>query len=147
MIKHLVKDLAMARNYLRDELLWPIKYKEQQEDPKNHKRREFLLKQRDLGPIVEIRLSDGQVFTDHYAQFEWDDDWGLCYMPQGDQQWDVCHTINPAQIVSYSVKTPGEEQMHALWMKARAEGLEDDPVEEAEGTDTVDAGTFPNAPA
>ena len=147
MINHFVKDLAMARNSLRDELCWPTKFKEQQEDPKNYKRRDFLLTQKHLGPIVEVRLSDGQVFTDHYAQFEWDEEWGLCYVPQGDQQWDVCHTINPAQIVSYSVKTPGEEQIHALWMKARAKGLEDDLLEAAEETDTVDAGTFSDAPA
>ena len=147
MIDHFVKDLAMARDYLRDELCWPTKFKEQQEDPKNYKRRDFLLTQKHLGPIVEVRLSDGQVFTDHYAQFEWDEEWGLCYVPQGDQQWDVCHTINPAQIVSYSVKTPGEEQIHALWMKARAKGLEDDLSEAAEETDTVDAGTFSDAPA
>ena len=132
MIDHFVKDLAMAREYLRDELCWPTKFSEQQADPKNFKRRDFLLTQKHLGPIVEVRLSDGQVFTDHYAQFEWDEEWGLCYVQEGDQKWDVCHTINPAQIVSYSVKTPGEEQIHALWMKARAKGLEDDlPEQEA----------------
>ena len=147
MIDYFVKDLAMARDYLRDELDWPTQFKEQQEDPKNYKRRDFLLTQKHLGPIVEVRLSDGQVFTDHYAQFEWDEEWGLCYVPQGDQQWDVCHTINPAQIVSYSVKTPSEEKIHAWWMKARAKGLEDDLLEAAEETDTVDAGTFSDAPA
>lgn len=130
MIKHFVKDLAMARDYLRDELDWPVIPKEQKQDPKHYKRRDFLLTQKHLGPIVEIRLSDGQVFTDHYAQFEWDEEWGLCYVPEADEQWDVCHTINPAQIVSYSVKTPSEEKIHALWMKVRAKGLEDDLPEE-----------------
>ena len=132
MIDHFVKDLAMARDYLRDELCWPTKFKDQQEDPKNYKRRDFLLTQTHLGPIIEIRLSDGQVFTDHHLRFEWDEDWGLSYVADGDGKWDVQHTINPAQIVSYSVKTPSEEQIHALWMKVRAKGLEDDLPEEAE---------------
>ena len=126
MIDHFVKDLAMARDYLREELCWPTKRSEQQEDPKNFKRRDFLLTQKHLEPIIEIRLIDGQVFTDHYFQFEWDEDWGLRYLPEGDEKWIVWHTINPAQIVSYSVKTPSEEQIHALWMKVRAKGLEDD---------------------
>ena len=114
MIEHFVKDLAMARDYLREELDWPITIKDQEVDPKRYKRRDFLLTQRHLDPIVEVRLSDGQVFTDHYFRFTWGEDWGLRYMPEADEQWDVCHTINPAQIVSYSVKTPGEEKIHAL---------------------------------
>lgn len=126
MIEHFVKDLAMARDYLRDQLDWPVTNKDLEADPKRYKRRDFLLTQKHLGPIIEIRLSDGQVFTDHYGQFLWEDDWGLCYLQDGDGKWDVQHTINPAQIVSYSVKTPGEEQIHALWMKVRAKGLEDD---------------------
>ena len=132
MIDHFVKDLAMARDYLREELDWPVKFKDQEADPKRYKRRDFLLTQTHLGPIVEIRLSDGQVFTNHHLRFEWDEDWGLSYVPDGDGKWDVQHTINPAQIVSYSVKTPSEEQIHALWMKVRAKGLEDDLPEEQE---------------
>ena len=126
MIKHFIKDLAMARDYLREELDWPVKIKDQEVDPKRYKRRDFLLTQTHLGPIVEIRLSDGQVFTDHHQRFHWEEDWGLCYEPEPDVKWGVCHTINPAQIVSYSVKTPSEEQIHKLWMKVRAKGLEDD---------------------
>ena len=137
--EHFVRDLAMARDYLREELGWPTKFKEQQEDPKNYKRRDFLLMQKHLGPIVEVRLSDGQVFTDHHLRFQWDEEWGLRYVPQGDQQWEVCHTINPAQIVSYSVKTPGEEKIHALWMKARAKGLEDEVPEQ---NDSAYLGSF-----
>ena len=137
--EHFVRDLAMTRDYLREELGWPTKFKEQQEDPKNYKRRDFLLMQKHLGPIVEVRLSDGQVFTDHHLRFQWDEEWGLRYVPQGDQQWEVCHTINPAQIVSYSVKTPGEEKIHALWMKARAKGLEDEVPEQ---NDSAYLGSF-----
>ena len=54
MIKHFIKDLAMARDYLREELDWPVKIKDQEVDPKRYKRRDFLLTQTHLMPIVEM---------------------------------------------------------------------------------------------
>ena len=78
MIKHFIKDLAMARDYLRDELDWPVKIKDLEVDPKRYKRRDFLLTQTHLGPIVEIRLSDGQVLyrLNHQRQHWEPPDWG-----------------------------------------------------------------------
>ena len=130
--EHFVRDLAMARDYLREVLDWPTKHKDMEEDPKQFQRRDFLLSKPGLGPMIEIRLSDGQVFSDHHLRFGWDEKWGLCYVPTTDGGWDVQHTINPTQIVSYSVKTPSEEKIHALWQQVRKRGLEDDLPEQSD---------------
>ena len=85
-------------------------------------RHAFLLDYRHLCQLT-IELTTGERITKH------PDDW---FVDNGEIAYETCdgqmRFLNPAHIVSYSVKEPTEAEFDMVWSAAQAKNLLDQPV-------------------